>query len=151
MLSLHRYLVAGALSCAAACSSSAATLPPAGGDNGSPDGSATGQNGQNGGTGQNNGGNNSGDTAGTNGDGAVAPSGPDVYQFAGGCYAIRGVGGEPMSGFKYSGPFTETVLLGNLAVRLGKKIEWDGPRLKATNAPEADSLIRREYRKGWEV
>ena len=65
--------------------------------------------------------------------------------------AIRGTGHAPLSAFGQSGPFTETVLLGNLAIRLGKKIEWDGPKLKATNAPEADALIRREYRMGWEV
>ena len=65
--------------------------------------------------------------------------------------AIRGVAGEPQGSFKYSGPFTETVLLGNLAVRLGKKIDWDGEKLKATNAPEAAPLIKRSYRKGWEV
>ena len=65
--------------------------------------------------------------------------------------AIRGVGSEPLSGFAYSGPFTETVLLGNLAVRLGKRIAWDGINLKATNAPEAEELIKRPYRKGWEV
>jgi hypothetical protein len=60
-------------------------------------------------------------------------------------------GGDPLSGFAYSGPFTETVLLGNLAVRLGEKIEWDSANLQATNAPEAAPLIKREYRKGWEV
>jgi hypothetical protein len=61
-------------------------------------------------------------------------------------------GGAPaLSNFANAGPFTEVVLLGNLAVRLGKKIEWDGPSLRATNAPEADALIRREYRKGWEL
>jgi len=65
--------------------------------------------------------------------------------------AIREVGSEPLSGFAYSGPFTETVLLGNLAVRLGKRIAWDGINLKATNAPEAEELIKRPYRKGWEV
>ena len=53
------------------------------------------------------------------------------------------------SSFEYSGPFTETVLLGNLAIRLGKKIEWDGPDMRAINAPEANALIRREYRDGW--
>ena len=61
------------------------------------------------------------------------------------------MGSAPLSGFDYSGPFTETVLLGNLAVRLGKRIKWDGPNLRATNAPEAASIIKREYRKGWEV
>ena len=65
--------------------------------------------------------------------------------------AIQGKGGEPLSGFNHSGPFTEIIVLGNLAVRLGKKLDWDGPGLKATNAPEADPLIRRAYRSGWEV
>ena len=65
--------------------------------------------------------------------------------------AIRGEGSEPLAGFTYSGPFTETVLLGNLAVRLGKRIDWDGVNIKATNAPEASELIRRPYRKGWEL
>ena len=65
--------------------------------------------------------------------------------------AIRGNGSKPLSGVHYSGLFTETVLLGNLAIRLGKQIDWDGPNLKATNAPGAAPLIKREYRKGWEV
>ncbi len=53
--------------------------------------------------------------------------------------------------FQYSGGLTETVLLGTVAYRLGKKLEWDAVNLKATNAPEADKLIHKEYRKGWEV
>lgn len=58
--------------------------------------------------------------------------------------------GKPaLSNFANSGPFTETVLLGNLAIRLGKKIDWNGVNMKATNAPEADVIIRREYREGW--
>ena len=60
-------------------------------------------------------------------------------------------GPKALSSFDYSGPFTEIVLLGNLAVRLGKRIEWDAKALKATNAPEADELIRRKYRKGWSL
>ena len=60
-------------------------------------------------------------------------------------------GPKALSSFDYSGPFTEIVLLGNLAVRLGKKIEWDAGALKATNAPEADELIRRKYRRGWSL
>lgn len=65
--------------------------------------------------------------------------------------AIRGVGGEPLSGFAHSGPFTETVLLGNLAVRLGKKVEWDGPNLRSPNVPEAAAIVKRAYQMGWEV
>jgi len=60
-------------------------------------------------------------------------------------------GPKPLSSFDYAGPLTEMVLLGNLAVRLGKKIEWDAEALKVTNAPEADELIRHEYRKGWNL
>ncbi len=61
-------------------------------------------------------------------------------------------GGPPaLSNFDYSGPLTEFVLLGNVAIRAGQKIEWDGQKLKATNCPEADKYIRREYRKGWSL
>ncbi len=53
--------------------------------------------------------------------------------------------------FDYSGALTEAVLLGNVAYRTGKKLEWDAAKLKATNCPEADQYIRKEYRSGWEV
>ena len=53
--------------------------------------------------------------------------------------------------FDYSGALTEAVLLGNVAFRVGKRLEWDAENLTATNAPEADKLIRKEYREGWEV
>lgn len=55
----------------------------------------------------------------------------------------------PQSNFDYAGPFTEMVLLGNLAVRFDKKVEWDSENLKSPNTPEADDVIRREYREGW--
>ena len=59
-------------------------------------------------------------------------------------------GGKPAgSNFDYSGPLTETVLLGNLAIRSGKPLEWDGANMKVTNVPEANDYVRREYRKGW--
>ncbi len=41
------------------------------------------------------------------------------------------------------------MLLGNVAYRVGQKIEWDAANLKATNCPEAEKYLRREYRKGW--
>jgi predicted dehydrogenase len=53
--------------------------------------------------------------------------------------------------FDYSGPLTEANHLGNVAYRIGKKIQWDPKNLKATNAPEAAHIIRREYRKGWKL
>lgn len=55
----------------------------------------------------------------------------------------------PQSRFEHSGPFTEMVLLGNLAVRLGKKVEWDTKTLSSPNCPEAAKLVKRDYREGW--
>ena len=53
--------------------------------------------------------------------------------------------------FDYSGALTESVLLGNVAYRIGKAIEWDAEKLVATNAPEAAALINKQYRAGWEI
>jgi len=53
--------------------------------------------------------------------------------------------------FEYAGWLTEANHLGNVAYRVGKKLTWDHRQLRATNAPEADALIRREYRKGWKL
>lgn len=63
-------------------------------------------------------------------------------------------GGPPaLANFDYAAPMTEALLLGNVALRLGHKIEWDTAELKVTNAPEAEAepLIRRAYRAGWEL
>jgi hypothetical protein len=53
--------------------------------------------------------------------------------------------------FEYAGWLTEANHLGNVAYRVGKKLEWDPVALKATNAPEADPFIKREYRKPWKL
>ena len=58
--------------------------------------------------------------------------------------------GKPTaSNFDYAGALTEANHLGNLAYRLGKKLEWDPVNLRAKNCPEADRLISKQYRKGW--
>jgi len=57
----------------------------------------------------------------------------------------------PQSKFAHSGPFTEMVLLGNLAVRLNKKVEWDSKTLSSPNCPEAAKLVKRDYREGWKL
>lgn len=60
--------------------------------------------------------------------------------------------GDPTTcNFEYAGWLTEANHLGNVAYRAGKKLEWDAENMKATNAPEADPYIRREYRKGWKL
>jgi predicted dehydrogenase len=55
------------------------------------------------------------------------------------------------AGFAYSGPFTEALLVGNLATRLQRRIEWNATALRATNAPEAEPLIRKSYRSGFGI
>jgi hypothetical protein len=73
------------------------------------------------------------------------------------------------SSFDYSGPLTETVLMGNLAIRSyllrrevknaagrngldyygRKKLLWDGASMKITNLAEANQFVSRDYREGW--
>jgi hypothetical protein len=53
--------------------------------------------------------------------------------------------------FNYAGPVTETILLGAVALRAGKKVEYDSAGMKITNIPEANQYLTREYRKGWEL
>lgn len=77
-------------------------------------------------------------------------------------------GPKPSSSFDYAGPLTETVLMGNLAVRSffhttgknnrnrpqfagRKKLLWDGPNMRITNFEPANQYVRREYRKGWSL
>lgn len=58
-------------------------------------------------------------------------------------------GGQTGCRFEYSGPMTEAYLLGNIALRVGRKIEWDAAKLQITNCPEANQYLKREYRPGW--
>jgi predicted dehydrogenase len=61
-------------------------------------------------------------------------------------------GGNPGAGFDYSGPLTESVLLGSVAVRFPQtKLEWNTAKLQFDNEKAANQFIRRKYRKGWEV
>jgi hypothetical protein len=53
--------------------------------------------------------------------------------------------------FLYTGPVTETILLGAVALRAGKKVEYDSANMKITNLPDANKYLVREYRKGWEL
>jgi predicted dehydrogenase len=66
---------------------------------------------------------------------------------------VQGIKGEttPLSNFSRSGPFTEMVLLGNVALRAGEKVEWDSKKLRVTNVPEANAYVYRPYRQGWSL
>ncbi|MGD2094037.1 MAG: Gfo/Idh/MocA family oxidoreductase [Phycisphaerales bacterium] len=63
-------------------------------------------------------------------------------------------GGQATSHFDYSGPLTEMVVMGNLAIRpenVGKKLLWDGDNMKVTNNDKANEYVKPEYRKGWSL
>ncbi|MFY7839781.1 MAG: Gfo/Idh/MocA family protein [Lacibacter sp.] len=86
-------------------------------------------------------------------------------QWVNACIAGHG-NAETSSPFEYAGPFTESILMGNLAIRswmiknpkltgwgdkyLGrKKLLWDAQNMKITNFDEANQFVKREYRTGW--
>jgi hypothetical protein len=58
---------------------------------------------------------------------------------------------DAKSGFWYAGPFVEALLVGNLAVRLQKRVEWDSVKMRSPNCPEADNYITKFYRNGWNL
>ncbi len=59
---------------------------------------------------------------------------------------------ETSTPFSYSGPLTESVLLGGVATRFPKTtLQWDAAKLEFKGVPEASGILRRTYRKGWEV
>ncbi len=55
------------------------------------------------------------------------------------------------SHFEYGARLTELALLGVIALRLGRRIDWDAERMEAKGLPEAEPLIREPYRAGWEL
>jgi predicted dehydrogenase len=80
---------------------------------------------------------------------------------------LQGYGkGVTSSPFDYAGPFTESILMGNLALRSynlkssdktrgdypgRKKLLWDASNMKITNFDEANQFVKREYRQGWKI
>jgi len=62
-------------------------------------------------------------------------------------------GGRPSRGsFQHASDLAEAICLGNIAVRLNTRIEWDAKNMKITNSRSANKYLRRpEYRKGWEL
>ncbi len=61
-------------------------------------------------------------------------------------------GGTPAcSNFEVSAPFTEWIALGAIATKLNCKLEWDAEKMKITNNPDANALLKPEIRKGWNI
>jgi hypothetical protein len=59
--------------------------------------------------------------------------------------------GKASDNFDYSGPLSEFVLMGNVAIRLGKKLDFDWKNMKVTNVPEANEFVKPGYREGWSI
>ena len=53
--------------------------------------------------------------------------------------------------FDYAGKMTENIMTGIVSCRVKQPLEWDSENMKATNCPEADKYIRKQYREGWEL
>jgi predicted dehydrogenase len=53
--------------------------------------------------------------------------------------------------FEFEGPITEALLLGNVALRSGKKLRWEAPEMKVSNVAEAQQYVRTDYRQGWSL
>lgn len=66
--------------------------------------------------------------------------------------AIKGEGKTVSEFVNYSGPLSETILLGNLAIWTGEKVEWDAKKMVAANADESTKkMIRHEYLNGYSI
>ena len=59
--------------------------------------------------------------------------------------------GQTSCPFSYSGPLTETALLGNVAFRAGCTLDWDAEKLRAAGCPQAEEYTQHEYRPGWSL
>ena len=80
---------------------------------------------------------------------------PKLERVEGGHYrnwmnACKG-GPAACSSFDYSGPFTEMVLLGCVAIRVNARLDWDAGAMKITNNAEANAFVSKTYRQGWEL
>ena len=65
--------------------------------------------------------------------------------------ACKGGNAKPGGNFEFEGLVTETLLLGNVATRLGGKISWDPSNMKLTNSDAAQKYVQPERRSGWEL
>ena len=64
--------------------------------------------------------------------------------------ACKGGKVKPGGNYEFSGMVTEALLLGNVAVQAGERLNWDRANLKVLNSPAAQKAVSPERRKGWE-
>ena len=83
------------------------------------------------------------------------PPAPTIDRIEGGPWgewiaAIKGDGPTPGSSFDYASELTEMILLGVLAQRFNKRIEWDAENMRVVNHPELNAYVKEPARNGWE-
>lgn len=87
---------------------------------------------------------------GTPGDARISRTGVrGGYNFQGEWIAACKGGPEPSCNFDYAGAMIEMMLLGLVAYRTGKRLDYDGGKGEVTNSSEANALLSRSYREGW--
>jgi predicted dehydrogenase len=79
---------------------------------------------------------------------STLPREPEQSQHKEWIAACKG-GPMSLSNFGYASTLTESLLLGNVALRTGQKIEWDAENMQAKGCPEAEQFIRPQFRLGW--
>ena len=76
------------------------------------------------------------------------PGGNHVHDWLRACKTGKPAG----SNFDFAGPFTESVLMGNLAIRYpNRRLKWDSAKMEVSNDKDANSYVRRKYREGWSL
>ena len=60
-------------------------------------------------------------------------------------------GQQTSCNFDYAGKMTENIMAGIVSCRVKQKLEWDSENLRASNCPDADQFIRKQYREGWDL
>jgi hypothetical protein len=66
-------------------------------------------------------------------------------------FSDRWWGGESPGTFLKAAPVNQTILLGGVALRAGKNVDYDPEKVEIPNAPEANEFLTRTYKKGWEL
>ena len=66
---------------------------------------------------------------------------------------FEAIGGGQKAGcdFAWNGLTTEAVLLGNIAIRTGTKLDWDAKAMRFTNHDQANRLLKADYQNGWKL
>jgi hypothetical protein len=75
------------------------------------------------------------------------PEGSGLDQWVAACRGEK----TSTAAYNHIRPINETICLGTIALRIGRKLYWDDEKMAFKDEPDADKLLYRTYRKGWEL